>query len=193
VTNHPRDRFDDIPAALDRRGAHRAPQTRLSRFAPWLIGLAGVAVLVVAGVVVMTVIDNNVSFTGDTQAQPSVSASQPAESAQEPASDQPSPTAAQPKVDPAVPVVVLNGTSTAGLAGEARDKLTPLGVTVERVGDADSETHAETIVYYPDAEHESAALGIVQTLGLGRAELSTSATGTGTLTVVLGRDFANAV
>lgn len=182
---YPKDRFDDIPPSIDRRGAHRAPRTRAAKIAAWLWGLAAVAVLVIIAVIAMFVIDKVVSAGTQTAAEPTATETAPAD--QQPPADQ---APAEPARDPEIPVTVLNGTDQAGVAGSTGDTLTGAGWNVASTGDADSEDHASTVVYYGDAADEPAALAVVQDLGGGAAQLDPAQAPAGTITVVVGADLA---
>lgn len=177
---YPKDRFDDIPSSLDRRGAHRAPRTRGDRIAAWLWGAGAVIVLVVIGLIAMFAIDNIVSFE---QAEPTPTPTEeiPAEAP---------PAAVTPALDPELPVTVLNGTALAGVAGGTGDDLEALGWNVVSRDDADNENYTETTVFYGAAEDEAAALQVVQDLGGGTAVLDPSGSTPGTITIIIGLDLA---
>lgn len=177
---YPKDRFDDIPSSLDRRGAHRAPRTRGDKIAAWLWGLGTVIVLVAIGLFAMFAIDNMVSFE---QAAPT-----PTPTETVPAEEQPAPVA--PALDPDIPVTVLNGTALAGVAGGFGDDLEAAGWDVVSRDDADNENYATTSVFYGAAGDEAAALQIVQDLGGGTAELDPNQAPPGTITVIVGLDLA---
>lgn len=183
---YPKDRFDDIPPGLERRGAHRAPRSRGAKIASWLWGLGAVAALVLVGVIGMFVIDNLVSF--DQAAEPTPTATESA-AGEGGGPEQPQgPPVAQ--RDGSVPVTVLNGTAQTGVAGDAADTLRGLGWNVATVGDADSEGHDSTVVYYGDPAQEGAALALVQDLGGGSHAMDPAQASPGTIVVVLGADLA---
>lgn len=178
---YPKDRFDDIPATLDRRGAHRAPRTRGDRIASWLWGLAAVVVLVGLGLAAMFVIDNVVSFEAEASPTPTETSPEATESA---------PVA--PRKDPNIPVTVLNGTALSGVAGSTGDRLEGLGWNVVNRADADVDTYTSSSVIYGSADDEAAALAVVQDLGGGTAQLDPVQAQPGTITVIIGTDLAGA-
>lgn len=180
---YPKDRFDDIPPGLERRGAHRAPRSRGARIASWLWGLGAVAVLVLIGVIAMFIIDNLVSFDQAMEPTPTATASE-AQGGGQPQGP------ATPQRDGTVPVTVLNGTAQAGVAGDTSDTLTGMGWNVVTIDDADSEEHASTLIYYGDAAQEGAALALAQDLGGGAPTLDPAQAPAGTIVVVVGADIA---
>lgn len=172
----PRDRFDDAPD-LARVGAHRAPAARRG-----LVTLAWAALatgaLVGAGVLGLGAIESGVGapVTG----APVTGA--PVRTAAGPA----------PTVDPDVSVVVLNATSTAGLAASASKAATGAGWKVASTANADVQDRATSTVYYADASQLGAARGLARSLGIDSAPERSDqfvVAGRSRLTVVLGRDF----
>ncbi|MGO2110221.1 MAG: LytR C-terminal domain-containing protein [Pseudoclavibacter sp.] len=178
---YPKDRFDDIPASLDRRGAHRAPRTRGDKIASWLWGLGAVVVLVVIGLVGMFVIDNVVSFN---DAAPEETTTETA------APETTEPQDVQPALDPNVQVTVLNGTDLAGVAGGNADTLSSLGWNVTVIDDADRADYSQTTIYYGDAANEGAALQVAQDVGGGTPTLDPNVAPPGTITIIIGYDLA---
>lgn len=178
---YPKDRFDEIPPSLDRRGAHRAPRSRGDKIAAWLWGLGAVVVLVVLGLVAMVVIDNVVSFD---QAEPTPTATATAEPTEE------APEQVAPAMDSEIPVTVLNGTDLAGVAGGTGDELAAIGWNVVLRDDADSEDYQSSTIYYGAAEDEAAALQLAADLGGGAPTLDPAMTEPGTITIIIGYDLA---
>jgi LytR cell envelope-related transcriptional attenuator len=169
MTEYPRDRFDRAPETLARVGAHRAPP-RPGR--GWLtFGWAALATLVLIGVGVLglTQIDRQVADTG-AKAAPLIA----------------------PTIDPKIDVVVLNATTTSGLAAGAGAAITAKGWHVVSTANADSTNVKSTTVYYTTASQAGAAAGLAKSLGLSRTALSTqfAVKGQSRLTVVLGTDYA---
>ena len=111
-TDHPRkamataqrDRFDDIPADLARVGAHRAPRPAGRGFVAFAWAALATGVLVGAGVLGLGVIEKRVADVGSSVPTATVAA--------------PSPT-----IDPNIDVVLLNATTTNGLAASASSML----------------------------------------------------------------------
>jgi LytR cell envelope-related transcriptional attenuator len=169
MSQYPRDRFDRAPETLARVGAHRAPR-RPGR--GWLtFGWAALAtlVLIAVGVLGLTQIDRQVADTGATAA-PVVT----------------------PTVDPQIDVVLLNATTTSGLAARARSAVTAKGWRVVSTANANSTAVATTTVYYTTASQAPAAAGLAKSLGVTRTALSSqfAVKGQSRLTVVLGKDYA---
>lgn len=173
----PRDRFDSIPHGIDRVGAHRAP-TR--RGAGWIVfGWAALVtvVLVAVGIGAVMIFNERLNFLA-----PAATASP------EPVETVP------PTIAPDIPVLVLNGTTTAGLAAEAGEMLTAGGVPVGSTANASENDLTETVVYYATPDLEGAARGVAQLLPEADVRLSEQFAETGTpLVVVIGSDYATAV
>lgn len=184
MANYPKDRFDEFPKSVQRRGAHRAPRTRLSKLGSWLIALASVLVLVAIGVGVMWAIDRQVQFTaslGENKTEPTQTAS----AAPTPT---PTPTETTPEPDKTMPVTVLNGEGTGGLATAGSDRLTADGWNVGYVADADSYDNPVTMVYVAAEDELPTAEAVVATLGFGSAAVNPEYAEPGTVVVVLGDD-----
>lgn len=185
------DRFDHLPPAGKRVGAHRIPDGRFRRWRPLLITAVATLLVIGAGIITIRVIGDGVNFTETPQSQPSV----PAEGEESPT---PVPEAT---VAPGVEVRVLNGTPTRGLASSAIEQLARAGWSQSIApANADSTTIERTTVYYPDPALEGAARGLAEALGAGQISLDenaptgdTPAVGDGErITVVLGADFVPA-
>jgi hypothetical protein len=168
MSEYPSDRFDRA-SELARVGAHRAPQ-RPGR--GWLtFGWAALATLVLIGVGVLglTQIDRQVADTGATAA-PVVT----------------------PTVDPRIDVVLLNATTTSGLAAGAQASVAAAGWHVVSTANANSTSVKTTTVYYTTDSQAGAAAGLAKSLGVTRTARSTqfAVKGQSRLTVVLGKDYA---
>jgi hypothetical protein len=174
ATSYPKDRFDDIPKDLERVGAHRAPR---KRGRGWVaVGWAALAtvVLIAAGAVAIMLLNNGIDNT------PTASTTQ---SAPPPAAT------AAPTLDPSVSVTVLNGTATAGLAGNVADTLRAAGWNVGATSNADKQDVADTIVYYADATLEGAARGLAAAVPGADVQLSPDFADSGAqLVLVLGAE-----
>ena len=173
----PRDRFDSIPHGIDRVGAHRAPARR---GAGWItFGWAALAtvVLVAVGIGGVMVFNDRLNFGDTPVATPSATPV----------------VTAEPVIAPDIPVLVLNGTATAGLAAKAAETLTANGVPVGSTANASDDTLTETVVYYATPELEGAARGVAQFLPEADVRVSDQFAATGNqLVVVLGADYATA-
>lgn len=184
--NYPKDRFDEFPKTVLRRGAHRAPRTRLSKLGSWLIALAAVALLVTLGVVVMWAIDRQVQFT-DNLAGPAATESTPAETSSTP-TPTPTPTEEAPPADKTLPVTVLNGEGTPGLATAGSNILTNDGWSVIGTGDANSYGMETSVVYVASDTELASAEAVVELLGFGQATVDPNVVAPGNIIVVLGAD-----
>lgn len=182
MSSYPKDRFDDLPADLDRRGAHRAPRTRAAKIASWLWGLAAVAVLVLLGVLGMSIIDGIVTPGREEAVATETPTEAPAEET--------APAEAQPSLDPNVPVTVYNGTGGEGVATSGQERLTAAGWNVANIGDADSFDNPTTTIAYGDPAQEPAALQIAQDLGGGEPKLDPAIATPGQIVVIIGEDLA---
>ena len=169
MTEYPRDRFDRAPETLARVGAHRAPRRPGRGWFTFLWAALATLVLVGVGVLGLTQIDRQVADTGATAAP-----------------------VVKPTVDPNMVVVLLNATTTSGLAARAKAVVAPKGWHVVSTANANSTNTAITTVYYTKASEEGAAAGLAKSLGTSRTALSAqfAVKGQSRLTVVLGKDYA---
>ena len=87
------------------------------------------------------------------------------------------------------PVVVLNATSTSGLAARTADDLKDEGWSISRTGDAPKGSVDATRVRYGDPSLEAAAQAVAASLGGARVERDAGAE-EGVVTVVAGPDRA---
>ncbi|MBN6777363.1 LytR C-terminal domain-containing protein [Pseudoclavibacter alba] len=181
MSNYPKDRFDDLPVDLDRRGAHRAPRSRGAKLASFLWGLAAVAVLVIIGLVAMNIIDNIVSGRagGEQPAATETTGATPTST--------PTPTSA---VDPNLSLTVLNGTDIGRVAANFTATLEEKGWSVDVTDGADSSSYDTTTVYYPSDDTKAAAEQIISDIGGGEAVMSSEIAGEGQIVVVIGYDLA---
>ena len=176
VPTPPRDRFDDITASPDRRGAHRAENPRVRGWTTFVWALAATAVLVVVGIF------GSMIWQGKIVLFPT-----------------PAPTVAviptaEPVVDTSYTVLVLNGTPEEGQATLAKDELVANGWPEGNVlaGNAGERAFPLTTVYYAAPEAEGAARGLAGVIGATEVVLDPEYPLPGTpvtqLTVVLGLD-----
>jgi len=173
----PRDRFDSIPHGIERVGAHRAPARRGARWVAF--GWAALATVVLVGVGIGGVIafNDRLNFGDAAVATPT-----------------PTPVVtAAPTVAPDIPVTVLNGTTTAGLAARAGEALTAAGIPVGTTANASEDTLTETVVYYATPDLEGAARGVAAAIPEADVRLSEQFAAIGTpLVLVVGSDYAAA-
>jgi hypothetical protein len=169
----PRDRFDDVPADLARVGAHRAPRPAGRGFVAFAWAALATGVLVGAGVLGLGAIEGHITDVGSAPTAPSGAA--------------PSPT-----IDPNIDVVVLNATTTNGLAAGAAGMLGKDGWKVGSTANASATNVTTTTVYYTTASQAGAAAGLAKSLGVTHTALSQqfAVPGQSRLTVVLGADYA---
>lgn len=173
----PRDRFDRIPDGIERVGAHRAPRRRGQGWITFAWAALASVVLAGLGIVGISVFNERLNF-GDVP-QPTASAA-PVETV-------------PPTVAPDVPVTVLNGTQTSGLAARAAEALTAAGVPVGTTANASDDTLTTTYVYYASEDLEGAARGVAQALPEAEIRLEGTFAEIGTpLVVVVGSDYAAA-
>ena len=181
---YPKDRFDDLPKSLLRRGAHRAPRTRLSKMWSWIVALCAFVLLVGLGVGVMWMIDKQVQFIAEDEPKQA----QPTETATPSETPTPTPTGPSATVDPYMNVTVLNGVGTGGLATAGSEHLAQAGFTVGTVADADSFENPTTRVVIANEEARGAAMGVVEAIGVGEIAVDPEAATEGEIIVTLGAD-----
>ncbi|GAB2520042.1 LytR C-terminal domain-containing protein [Paramicrobacterium agarici] len=183
-SSHPRDRFDDVPRS-SRVGAHRAPGRR--GWHGFLWAALATIVLIALGIFGLSLatdrlnLDQVLPGTGETSSAPPTS------------TPTPTPTA-EPTIDPEALIQVLNGTTTSGLAGEAKTRLGESGWTASNItaSNASDNSLEKSVVYYDDDSLEAAARGVAQLLGVEAVEYSTefSVGEIPQIVVVLGADYA---
>jgi hypothetical protein len=184
-----RDRFDDVPADLDRVGAHRAEKRPGSGWIGFAWAALAVGVLVGAGVVYLGVANDSFQFVNPSSSSTAGAEAPEADTATPTATPSVTPLTDPSQVDPSVTTVtVLNGTATAGLAGSATERLETAGWVVGTQGNA-SERVATSTVYYSSADDEAVALGLAQQLGITDVEASDAFPGAA-VTIVLGADYS---
>jgi hypothetical protein len=197
MTRFPHDRFDDVTDG-PRVGAHRGVHRRGRGWIAFAWAALATGVLVGIGVLVLALLNGSYSFPGDNGPSPSSSTSSSATSSASPsaggsdagagAGDASSPAAAAPTDQGATTVVVLNGTTTSGLAANASTKLTTAGWKVTSTGDAGTTGATATIVYYQQASQAAVAQGIAASLGVTAVQQS-AAFPNADVSVVLGADY----
>jgi hypothetical protein len=176
-----RDRFDDLPRDLQRRGAHRAPPKRGRGWIGLVWALVATVALIAIGLTALSLIGNT-RATPDSPAAVTTAAPSPSSAA-----------TAAPKIDPELPLTILNGTTTPQLANKAGDLLVEQGWkgAAEGVGsrlNAAKHDIAQTVVVYSDPAHESAARALVLALGVGVVRQGNEYPDS-PVTIVLGSDY----
>jgi len=185
MASFPRDQFDAIPNDVDRVGAHRAPRKRGRGWIAFGWATLATAVLVVGGLFALSLFDPRFElpiFPGES-ATPSDTPT--VIQTAEPVTD---PTTLDPALLETLTISVLNGTPTQGLSNQAADQIAAAGWPDPSRAAASDTSETETYVYYPSAEYEGVARGIMQLVGAVDVRLS-DAFPTATITVVLGADY----
>jgi hypothetical protein len=184
MATFPKDRFDSVPDDLLRTGAHRGPAPKGRGWIGFAWAALATGILVLGGLFVLSVINGKSAID-----LPFLAASESPTPTPTPTG---TPTAA-PKLDPAVPITVLNGTTTAGLANRVGDSLVKEG-WAGAAADVGSRANTakpdvvKTTVYYTDPANEGAARALVASLKVGTIVLSKVYTES-PITVVLGSDY----
>lgn len=182
MANFPKDRFDTVPQDTNRIGAHRGPKRKGRGWIAFAWAVVATVLLTTAGLFGLAAINNNINFD-----LPFFPANE---------SDEPTPTptpVVAPTVDPSVPLTVLNGTATVGLANTVGDFLVTRGWDGAKVGvgsraNASTSDIENTVVYYSNPTLEGVARGLVLALGVGDIRLSTDFPGSD-VTIVIGSDY----
>ncbi len=192
TTRHPRDRFDDVTDG-PRVGAHRGAQRRGRGWIAFAWAALATGVLVALGVLVLALLNNSYSFPGTTSSSApssSSSASAPASTGSaKPTATPSAPAAATAAEQGTTSLVVLNGTTTSGLAAKASAALTTAGWKVAQTGDAGTTGTTSTIVYYQQESQAAVAQGVAKSLGTTAVQRS-AAFPNADVSVVLGADYA---
>ncbi|WIE75295.1 LytR C-terminal domain-containing protein [Curtobacterium sp. MCSS17_007] len=189
----PRDRFDDVTDG-PRVGAHRGARRRGRGWAAFAWAALATGVLVLVGVLVLALLNGSYSFPGATSSpsrssSPSATASAgPSEPSETASPTEEAPGAASPADQGATSVVVLNGTTTTGLAARASASLTSAGWKVTSTGDAGTTGATTSTVYYQQAEQQAVAQGVADALGITAVQQS-AAFPNADVSVVLGADY----
>lgn len=182
MANYPRDRFDEVPEDLTRKGAHRSPAPKGHAWRVFLGAAIAVVVLVGLGFIWVRVVSNNVAVNPSDLEQSTV----PASTAAPTKSTTPTPT---PTANRSASVTVLNGTTRAGIGRGAAAKLTPLGYQVPTPTNAPSSTVQVTTVYYTKADDKATAEDVAKALGASKVEESQEFASSGAIVAVLGQDY----
>jgi len=185
MASFPPDQFDEIPTDLARVGAHRAPARRGLGWVRFGWAALATAVLVVAGLFGLSLLNPDfkldLPFAGgpSQSALPSISATPTAEPVTDPT-----------KVDPALnlSISVLNGSKTDGQQDKAGDAIKAAGWPDPARNNATIRTEKTTVVYYSDAKFEGIARGMVVLLGVGTIQLTDQYPGA-PVTIVIGDDY----
>lgn len=171
-----KDRFDEIPSAVERRGSHRAPvvRRRVVTFA-WASLVTGA--LVLAGTIGLFASSGKLDLVAFL-----IPGAKPVST--------PTPTA-MPTVDPKMSVNILNGTETEGLSTKVGEVLSKAGIAVGTKSNSSETTVKKTMVFYGQKTYEGAARGVCQALATPCSIKFTNAYATSgaPLTLVVGSDY----
>ena len=84
---------------------------------------------------------------------------------------------------------ILDGVDEADIEFVAADRVVPLGVSLQRIGNARTYDYQETVIIYYDPEMEERAEELRDALGVGVTELRANPTSEMDVTIVVGADF----
>ena len=212
TTKYPEDEFDRLAPDAVPSGAHRAPRSRWSRFAPFLVVVMVSAALAIGAVYYYYARSPAAPVTAD----PTPSVSAPADPTDgtdpdtEAVTDGESPDAAEPEapaepeasaepeetveppaatVDTTTPVRVLNATTRSGVAAGAANTLTAAGWTDVVADNYTGTKPSNSLVYFKNAESEASAREVAQLLGI--TEVLEAPNLVGPVSVVLSGSFPN--
>lgn len=195
----PPDEFDVDDPGTGRRGAHRARPNPLVAVVPLVLVTVAVVAIIVGAMTMLGgtptpsagVPDAGDDLTTQSETEPAESPTEEPPAEETPVEEPPvEETPAEPEatVDPSLPVTVLNGTQTSGLAGTAAEQLTGAGFNVVTIDNFREGTPPATVVYYSAEEGSATAAAIAEELGGMQTELD-AARGDGVV-VILGADYA---
>ncbi len=198
----PPDEFDVDDPGTGRRGAHRARPNPLVAVVPLVLVTVAVVAIIVGAMTLLGgsstppagVPDAGADVPAQSETEspvetpaPGASEPEPSDEATEPAAPS-EPAEPEPTVDQSLPVTVLNGTTTSGLAAAAAEELRAAGYAVVSTDNFREGDPPPTTVYYSAEEASATAAAIAEELGTGQTELDPSR-GEGVV-VVLGEDYA---
>lgn len=197
------DEFDVLGADRTPQGVHRAPVPRWRQLLPFVLVIVLAPLLAFAGV-------RALSGGGDDDpaATPTPTVTEEAteddgengeegengdEDGEEAENGEEEPTEEETDVDEAdldrtVPIYVLNGTSTGGVAGSAAEALTNDGWTNVSASDYNRAQPTNTEIYYNNAELAEEAESVASTLGIEPLFENANAASAG-IVIVLREDF----
>lgn len=182
MANFRTDQFDEVPDNADRVGAHRGAKVKGRGWITFAWAVLATVVLVVGGLYVLSIFDNQIKFGLGTNADATNSPTGTPTPVITPITD-PSSVASRD-----ISITVLNGTDIVGLENQAASKLTAAGWTVQATANSTATNIKTTTVYYSDASNEDVAEGIQALLNAQDIEFSNHFLGS-PITVVVGSDF----
>jgi hypothetical protein len=183
-----RDRFDEIPDDLHRVGAHRAPARRGRGWIAFAWSALATVALIAGGLFALTLLNPDLEIR-----VPGVDTAEPTAGAEAPPVGDDGEAAAEPALDPALPISVINGTPTTGLATTVGDFLVAQGWGGAAQGVGSRATAATsdvetTQIFYSDPANEAAARMLVEHLGVGELRLANDYPAS-PMTVLIGADY----
>ncbi len=181
MPSFPPDRFDQVDDQLPRIGVHRVPRSAAHRWFTLLWAGIATALLIIAGLVGLSVIQGGFSIP-DLPGLPGSQTPEPTDPGTHPA---PAP---DPVFDPEVAIRVLNATPVIDREVMVRDALIGAGWRVVTVSVAEETTFETTTVFYSDEAYFAAARGLAEALGGVPVAFSDTYVGL-PITVVLGADY----
>lgn len=212
TTKYPEDEFDRVDPDAAPAGAHRAPRSRWSRTAPYLIVVAVSAALAVGLVYYYSQSPTsrlNADPTPSVSAEPTAptegtepdagevtgvetpDATEPTEPVEPEVPVEPETPVEPPApvADTATPVRVLNATSRQGVAAGAAETLAEAGWTDVVADNFTGTRPSGSLVYYKDADSEDEAREVAQLLGI--TEVLEAPNLVGPVSVVLAGSFGS--
>ncbi|MCW4386144.1 LytR C-terminal domain-containing protein [Salinibacterium sp. SYSU T00001] len=180
-----RDRFDETPDEMLRIGAHRAPAQPGRGWIGFAWAALATVALVAIGLFALTLLNPDIQIR-----VPGVDTAAPTTAPTEAPTDEPQ---AEPSLNPELPITVLNGTPTAGLATQVGDALEAQGWAGAALGvgsraNAAADDVETTQIFYSDPANEGAARMLAEHLGVGELRLSNDYPAS-PLTVLIGADY----
>src|SRR4051812_41549642 len=184
MATFPKDQFDDLPADLQRVGAHRGPRARGAGLIVFAWALVATLVIVIGALYFLSRSDPSLQL--NPFAAPTAASTPTAKPTQitVPATDANAPDVKKRKIT----VTVLNGTSTDDLQSKAATAIKKAHWKVVTTAVSSSTSVKITTVYYADAANKDVALGIAQSLGFNTVVQSSLYQGS-KITVVVGADY----
>jgi hypothetical protein len=185
MARYPKDRFDELPEDIDRRGAHRGPKRRGRGWIGFAWALLATGVLVFGGLFALSkYLDDDLGIPIFASPTAPVITPEPTKTVA-PVSD---PTT----IDPAraLSIDVFNGTTQSALQNDVVNKLAEAGWPMGSGAPASARDIEVTYVYYSNPDDEDVAKGLIGALGVGEIRLVTAdAFPAAQLTIVLGSDY----
>lgn len=185
------DEFDAVDAGAGPRGVHRRPRSRWARIWPFAVVILVFPALAYGAVTYWTSVDGPTAGDDGSTSQEPVAEATPSEEAAEEPVETASPTPVETPAAPAdltSPVVVLNATTTPGLASGAVAVLEDAGWTDASANDFTGAPLDSSTVFYASADLEVTARAAAEELGIGAVELAENDTVEG-IEIVLEGDF----